>query len=508
MEDVKEENLVQKLPKLEYTTPQGKTIIFNDQQVKVIFEIEDWLEDKTELLYTLSGYAGTGKSTLINYIISDIDKVVVSAPTHKAKILISKSTNKAGETIQKLLGLRPNTDLENFDVNNPKFDAIGKPFISDYKLVVIDEASMLNKDLLEMLIKEATQFNTKILFMGDEAQLPPVNEHKSKVFSIKNISYLTKVERQSSDNPLMKIYDSIRDNINTKDDVFEHKTMLLDNKGIVIYTNEDEFTEKALAAFTSTEFEKNKNYAKIIAYTNSSVKYWNSVVRDTLIGKGKRIVEPGDLLMSYSNIIVDKYNQIYNSADYKVISVQKTHNNFEIEVYSVLLQDIDNLEKYSVDFLILESHNIEKFKKIGNVLLAQAKGAFTPKQKNIAWAKYYSFKSHHCLMSPIGDISKDFDYGYAITVHKSQGSTYTNVFVDEADIDTNKKHAERNKLKYVAFSRPTDVVHCLNTTLPTPRKLNEHEVLMKNLWEKASNQQDTKEAILAIGRYLENNKLI
>jgi ATP-dependent exoDNAse (exonuclease V) alpha subunit len=111
-------------------------------------------------------------------------------------------------------------------------------------------------------------------------------------------------------------------------------------------------------------------------------------------------------------------------------------------------------------------------------------------------------------MSPIGDISKDFDYGYAITVHKSQGSTYTNVFVDEADIDTNKKHAERNKLKYVAFSRPTDVVHCLNTTLPAPRKLNEHEALMKNLWEKASNQQDTKEAILAIGRYLENNKLI
>jgi exodeoxyribonuclease-5 len=83
------------------------------------------------------------------------------------------------------------------------------------------------------------------------------------------------------------------------------------------------------------------------------------------------------------------------------------------------------------------------------------------------WSKYYDFRRENLLMKTIteyrnGDkrsgydvIIKDLDYGYAITGHKSQGSTYTHVFVMENDINDNWLLKERNQIKYVALTRPT-----------------------------------------------------
>ena len=59
-------------------------------------------------------------------------------------------------------------------------------------------------------------------------------------------------------------------------------------------------------------------------------------------------------------------------------------------------------------------------------------------------------------------VKKDLDYGYAITIHKSQGSTYTNVMINEDNVDKNSNNEERNKLKYVALSRPTDKAYVLS----------------------------------------------
>ncbi len=450
-----------------YTSPQGKIITFNDQQYEALVNIRQWIVTPGIMEYTLSGYAGTGKTTLVNAAIYDHSSVVVSAPTHKAKIVVSRATGREGQTIQALLGLKPNTDLENFDIENPQFDPLGQKLIQQYKLIVIDEASMLNRDLYELLIKEAKRFNTKLLFMGDEAQVPPVNEHKSEVFKVSSISHLTKVERQAGDNPLMKVYDSIRDNIQSKNDVFEHKTQLLYDKGIVFHNEEQEFRKMAIQAFTSKQYEHNKNHCKVICWTNSCVKNWNEIIREALIGKNRDAIEVGDLLMSYSNVLLgDK--QIYNSADYEVDSVTEGVTSDEIDVYKVILIDIDTQSEYNVNIVIPETHNLEKFKRIAMWYLDKTVGTMG-KARSIAWGQYFGFKSKHLLMQKVGKVDKDFEYGYAITVHKSQGSTYTQVYVDESDIDNNRKYTERNKLKYVAFSRPTDIVHSLLNTVPVEK---------------------------------------
>lgn len=136
----------------------------NKGQLNALEAIRDFISkpygpDK-DYSITLSGFAGTGKSTLMNFILDELPKktkVVVSAPTHKAKEVIAKFTRKNAETIQALLGLRPNVDIDDFNPNNPVFACIAEERIQNYHIVVIDEASMLNKKLVKLIEEKARE---------------------------------------------------------------------------------------------------------------------------------------------------------------------------------------------------------------------------------------------------------------------------------------------------------------------------------------------------------------
>lgn len=453
------------VPVITYRIPTGKTIIFNEQQVQAVLAIKAWLLS-LDTCYTLSGYAGTGKSSIVGYIIQNMKGVSVSAPTHKAKMVIEKFTGKPGATIQALLGLKPDMSLEDFDIDNIKFDVSGRSMISTYRLVVVDEASMLNEDLFNLLVQKAKESGTKLLFLADKAQLPPVNEHLSKIFEVENQTLLTKVERQSGDNPLMSVYDSIRNNIHSESDTYQHANQTLDSdKGRqgIVFVDENIFSNAVVEVFSSEFYERDANFCKILAYRNHNVGKWNKLVRDTIIKiPYPRIVEPGDVLMSYNTVSKNKEPLVYNSADYKVLDVQERTDSRDIQVYTTLLQDVDTRQKTTVNILVPEPENIQKFLDVVEKLRNAAKKAMGTERAAL-WARYYGAKSEYILMQQVKDIPKDMDYGYACTVHKSQGSTYNTVFIDEDDIDRNRNNTERNKLKYVALSRPTNIAYCLYT---------------------------------------------
>lgn len=138
-----------------------------NSQLQGLQQLSDWYHS-TELEATLKGFAGTGKTFLISYFIKNvIDKTyTVTAPTHKALSVLEKQIGVNGITLQSLHGLKPNTELADYDINNLKFDTIGIPKMQHYSIILVDESSMVNKAVRKLTLDRAKQYNIKILWIG------------------------------------------------------------------------------------------------------------------------------------------------------------------------------------------------------------------------------------------------------------------------------------------------------------------------------------------------------
>ncbi len=133
--------------------------------------------------FRLSGYAGTGKSFLIcryiKWLLEEKLSFVAACPTNKAaknlrNLAASEGLELEVKTIAQLLGQQPEL---NEDSGEEEFKSKINVDLSGYDIVIIDEFSMLNKDNFnEIVAKAGTSLLTKVLFVGDRAQLPPINE--------------------------------------------------------------------------------------------------------------------------------------------------------------------------------------------------------------------------------------------------------------------------------------------------------------------------------------------
>ena len=449
--------------------PTGKVITFNSEQAEGIEKIKLWLNG-TEQFFTLAGYAGTGKTTIIKKIIDEYrGRIVVSAPTHKAKKVIMMTTQEKGETLHALLGLQPDLQLDDFNPNNPMFNPIGDAKMGSYNLVIIDEASMINEDLYEMIKKEASCWTkVKILFMGDPAQIPPIGEKKSIVFDVNEIELhqLTQIMRQEENNPLALIYSDLRDNLLDIYGGFDRTSAINGNDEGIIFTNDRKlFRENLFRTFTSKEYVDDMDHAKLIAWRNKTVMSSNDIIRKAIFGKDANILEKGEVLMAYRSIRARQqfFNLIDNSADYRVMNVsEQQKNEFGLDGFKVTIRELlpTGRNIFIVDHRDFDNNHT--FAEIHDALKEIAKNDPTKK----AWHKYYAFRRESLIMVRIRKfrdgtlratdekIAKDLDYGYAITGHKAQGSTYDHVFVLEDDMSINQNVKERNQIKYVALTRP------------------------------------------------------
>ena len=456
----------------------GKIITFSEEQFDALNDIRSWLDDRESQYFTLSGYAGTGKTTIIRKIIEEYGgRIAVSAPTHKATNKIGDVTDTDSHTLASLIGLRPNVQLDNFDPNNPIFKPIAEPKIRDFSMVVIDEASMINEDLLEY-IRQNIGPRTKIVFMGDEAQIPPIGEKRSGVFKDlkKGTSYqLTQTQRLTDGNPLGIIYDAIRNNLDKTDGGFERNTLLNSKgEGAIFTDNGKFFTKQVHETFASDEYKDDPDHVKVIAWTNDAVNGANQSIRKYLYGENPAPLEKGEMLMGYNSIGGGKRGgmRVQNSVEYKITNVEDidtNHNGIrgrKINVeYKNQSGDIISTNMFIVD--TSDQENVDNYIRIHNSLESKAIG------NKFRWGEYYAFRGSNLLPVAIPrkgkrDIVKDIDYAYAITAHKSQGSTYKHVYVLENDIDRNRNIKERNQIKYVAMSRASHTA-----TVYTTRKVEQ-----------------------------------
>lgn len=444
--------------------------------------------DNNNFKRALVGAAGTGKTYSIKAIISNCkfsySSIGLAAPTHKACRVLRESIclpNIKVNTLQSDLGLRLNFDVDKFDINNPPFDPKGKIKIGDYQLYIVDEASMINTGLRIFLEKICKEHKVKIIYIGDESQLAPVGEKYSSAFRGIEVYKLKQIVRQGENNPISRLLEILRDDIKNKRFNFleyisknRYEFNEDNTKGYAVY-GAKEFNNIVYREFSDEQFVNNIDLSKVVAYTNLCVNSWNTFIRNVIIKDASTsIITKNDLITSYVTL-VDEFNDIIirNSEEYILKDVVNyIHPKYEIKGFMVRFIAIHGGEATPPLFVLdhKDSYSLQMYIKIHSELLETAKTANSSTRVS-AWKAYYAFRESVLLLVNIGDrmgktiISRDLDYGFALTSHKSQGSTFNTSLVDVNDIVYDKfghpytDAEEINRRLYVACSRAKDKLY-------------------------------------------------
>lgn len=460
-------------------------ITFTKDQENAINGILEFISapfSPTKNIVGLVGAGGVGKTFITNYIIKNCklsnSVIKCTSPTHKACRVFSEALNgKTVDTIQSTFGLRLDLKLEDFNPANPQFNPTATPKLDNVKLLLIDESSMLPAKLVTFIIKECKTKQIKIIFIGDDYQLAPVNEKESIAFKMCYKLYrLIQIVRQNHKNPILNLLDLLRNDI--KNNTFSFISYINKNKGMINYNENGEgfsicdrnqFNELIRRNFSNKEYTENIDMYRVIAYTNTCVSTWNNYIRNNIIKDAdKNIITKNDLIMSYETIVNDFLEIVINNSEEYIINniVDFVDDNYGFKGFLVKFQLIHG-GKITQPLFIVDSRDrasILNYYTSINELINDAKYA-TGGTRVKKWKKYYEFKKKYLLAANIiskdGKIlyKRDIDYGFAITSHKSQGSTYDVVFVDIRDMiydKNNQVYGDLNDMLrrlYVACSR-------------------------------------------------------
>lgn len=437
-----------------------------EEQEKVLEMLKTFVTERKDPACLYYGSAGTGKSILVNYFINWCEQKNISytlcAPTHKAALVLSRYTNRDAITLHKLLSLSPKIDIFALDFNNLMFYSKGYSADMPYKGVIIcDESSMINDDLYDVLLTKAKEFDNQIVFTGDFCQLQPVKqEYITKVSHIEPRMELTKIWRQADKNGLIPILQTLRTHS------INHFDNSIGEQGSLVVTHDmKEFLSTAKSQFKKAFQNSDILHTKILCYTNDRVRAYNQAMHKAMFGTDKEYYR-GEFLVGHENL---EFNHVkfYNSMDYIIVTdpcETIIHIPYFGQMPGIRMELYDSLTKTSENISIL-SRNISKDYiealtcKIEDYRQQAVSWAPINKAKaSFYWKKYFEMMGS--FTTPIdlyydGRLvrKKSFDYSYAISTHKSQGSTFNNVLVDIKNINSCSDEAVRRQLQYVALSR-------------------------------------------------------
>lgn len=350
------------------------------QQETAFALIQEWLNNKDSNKFVLSGYAGTGKTTLAKFIADEIgqEDVVFCAYTGKAATVLRDKGCENSGTIHSFL-----YKYEHQQNGKPVFSRIPKQECVFWtkKLVICDEYSMLPEDI----IKDLLHCSRKILFLGDNFQLPPVYGQ----CSLQPDFMLTDIQRQAIDSGIIRAATKIRVD------------------GRLDYTKEEDFIYLPKSKISNDTYTK---VEQLICGRNKTRVEWNRVFREKLFGAGTGMsyVHEGD----------------------KVICLK---NNRDFGVYNGLIGNITSIDAYN------HTMNLKSDEK--------------------EWFLSYSDDAWMVEKPELNHIREQcvFDYGYAITCHKSQGSEFKSILINNESVG--KTHEERLRWTYTAVTRARELCY-------------------------------------------------
>lgn len=466
----------------------------NDQQQAALLQLEAFIDNPSEFNneIALIGYAGTGKTTIISlfdkYLRSKGKIPMYSAPTHRANAVTKFNNPKAKVvTLHKAFGLSPMVNLEDgqLSVENLESEQTRDPELKQGSTLIIDESSMITDQLYEFIENYKDAFNLKVIYLGDPAQLAPVDPKKQETSLSVALTRpakmeLTKVER-TTDNPILSESTNLREGkplSGVSDEV--------DGRGVEYIANVARTNQVIGQSLQEMQQSGDYLHFRMLSAKNENLKTLNNLARKTLfdVDETTQFVV-GDVLMGYDNFgsKTDGTYSVYNSGDYKVSSVvekAKTvkgpSGNIKFEGYTVILENLLDKSEDPVEIFIAKKGTInkeasERFIDAVTELATLAKTAQSSRERGMYFGMMFKLQSEVAFMEPQYNkfgrvaIKKSLDYGYAHTIHKSQGGTYNKVLI-LADTINNSKFDSivKQQLKYVAVSRARDYVYVVSNS--------------------------------------------
>lgn len=360
----------------------------------------------------ISGYAGTGKSTLVKFIVSalpnikpDLD-VVYTSFTGKATQVLQKKGNKNVSTLHKLLFTH---------YPRPDGSFIRKPVSSiPYKVVIVDECSMMPQELWERLLS----YEAHIICLGDPFQLPPVNKNEDNHLLDNPHVFLDEIMRQEEQSEIIKLTMDIRNGKPLNHYVGREVQILDKNElsaGMLLWADQ------------------------IICSTNATRISLNKQMRD-LLGHEEG-PQDGDKVICLKNNW-DKISLDGNPLVNGTIGYIKN----PFTTYIQLPRFMSSTGKTRRVPILLTNFISDTEDDYGTVDMD--KKLVMEGEPDLNWKETYLMGKSSNLKN---SIPNQFAYGYAITCHKAQGSEWDNVLVIEESSPFDKE--EHARWLYTACTR-------------------------------------------------------
>lgn len=519
----------------------------SDQQ-KALVALRELISGSESKAHTLTGMAGSGKTTLTKEFVKMArqsgKQVLAVAPTHKARRVMHQILNNRSImrtptiTVASLLGKSRGHSY--IGTHNYIVEQDHKMNLAD--VIIIDEVSMLTHDDYTMILGLAMKLKKKILFIGDDAQIPNPSQKMVKTavngvecyikdpvraFTDIPCSRLSQVMRQDETSDLYKLCQRIHDTIGQE--------LLFDtdiSRGIPCYDSVG-FLEEIKRGFNIKDLSVDDlAHNRVITYTNAGVHAYNKFIRDVRSLKG--VLSVGDLLTGYNNVGIHNDYIVENGQDYLITGIETVKsviNGYDAYGTAVTMMEPSSpLTARTVFFMdVYDDRNIGLLEK----LVELADRVNQPKSGKLDFKNYiclknqiifresiYRFKNniithsefqaeHPLLFTNTCDamadsreinekypgllekrrsdnkslsssevladmfqiLEKDIDYGFAVTAHKSQGSTYLSAYVDVLSFSKLRdstykgipvnRAIERDQLRYVAISRAKSNLYLL-----------------------------------------------
>lgn len=443
-----------------------------DQELAIKNLAKFTLDIEQQEMFILKGFAGTGKTTLIDGLVKATNhfkiKTVLLAPTGRAAKVVNKITNKPAYTIHKKI-YRQNGSKDGFG----SF-ALGENLHTN-TLFIVDEASMIANNSADQstfgsgrLLEDLINFvfsgaRCKLIFIGDTAQLPPVKLNISPALdkeALKAFMYpvysntLKEVVRQEQDSGILHNATNLRQQLNDEKIEIKLDTIGFDD---VTALNGETLIEDLNTSYDRDGLEQ----SIIVCRSNKRANRFNQGIRSAVLYKEERI-STGDLIM----VVKNNYFWTEEDSDIDFIAngdiAEITHifgyeklYGFEFSDITIRLVDYNDIEinvKILLDTLESETSALsyEQNKNLFYTIIEDY-AHLKPKKK-----QYKAVRENPYFNA------LQIKYAYAITCHKAQGGQWKNVFIDQGYVNDEMINKEYVRWLYTAFTRPTDQLFLIN----------------------------------------------